>query len=94
MLTRNNFSFINNKCKYDAKATTKSKDTLKADIISTITNYNTGTLQKFDSVFRHSKLTGLIDDTDNSILSNVTTLKIRKSFTPSISSSKMLQCLL
>ena len=73
--------------KYDAKATTKSKDTLKADIISTITNYNTGTLQKFDSVFRHSKLTGLIDDTDASILSNVTTLKIRKSFTPSISSS-------
>ena len=73
--------------KYDAKATTKSKDTLKSDIISTITNYNTGTLQKFDSVFRHSKLTGLIDDTDASILSNVTTLKIRKSFTPSISSS-------
>ena len=73
--------------KYDAKATTKSKDTLKADIISTITNYNTGTLQKFDSVFRHSKLTGLIDDTDNSILSNVTTLKVRKSFTPSLATS-------
>jgi hypothetical protein len=73
--------------KYDAKATTKSKDTLKADIISTITNYNTGTLQKFDSVFRHSKLTGLIDDTDNSILSNVTTLKVRKSFAPSLATS-------
>ena len=73
--------------KYDAKATTKSKDTLKADIISTITNYNTGTLQKFDSVFRHSKITGLIDDTDASILSNITTLKIRKSFSPSIAAS-------
>ena len=53
-------------------------------LLSTITNYNTGTLQKFDSVFRHSKLTGLIDDTDASILSNITTLKIRKSFTPII----------
>tara|TARA_B100000963_G_scaffold35954_1_gene26916 strand:- start:5797 stop:7644 length:1848 start_codon:yes stop_codon:yes gene_type:complete len=73
--------------KYDAKATTKSKDTLRADIISTITNYNTGTLQKFDSVFRHSKITGLIDDTDASILSNITTLKIRKSFSPSIAAS-------
>ena len=73
--------------KYDAKATTKSKDTLKSDIISTITNYNTGTLQKFDSVFRHSKITGLIDDTDASILSNITTLKIRKSFSPSIAAS-------
>ena len=61
--------------KYDANSTTKSKDTLKSDIVSTITNYNTGTLQKFDSVYRHSKLTGLIDDTDASILSNITTIK-------------------
>ena len=73
--------------KYDAKSTTKSKDTLKSDVINTITNYNTGTLQKFDSVFRHSKLTGLIDDTDASILSNITTLKIRKNFTPTINSA-------
>ena len=73
--------------KYDAKSTTKSKDTLKSDVIKTITDYNTGTLQKFDSVFRHSKITGLIDDTDNSILSNITTLKMRKSFTPTINSA-------
>ena len=73
--------------KYDAKSTTKSKDTLKSDVINTITNYNTSTLQKFDGVFRHSKITGLIDDTDNSILSNITTLKMRKSFTPTINSA-------
>tara|TARA_A100001011_G_scaffold7541_1_gene8601 strand:+ start:1023 stop:2876 length:1854 start_codon:yes stop_codon:yes gene_type:complete len=73
--------------KYDAKATTKSKDTIKSDVVSTITNYNTTTLQKFDGVFRHSKLTGLIDNTDASILSNITILKMRKSFTPTINSS-------
>jgi len=73
--------------KYDAKSTTKSATTLKSDVINTITTYNTGTLQKFDGVFRHSKLTGLIDNTDASILSNITTLKIRKNFTPIINSA-------
>ena len=38
-------------------------------------------------MFRHSKLTGLIDDTDDSILSNITTVQLRKSFTPTIGSS-------
>ena len=73
--------------KYDSKSTTKSSDTLKSEITTAVTNYNTNTLQKFDAVYRHSKLTGLIDDVDTSILSNITTIKIRKSFTPTISSS-------
>ncbi len=73
--------------KYDSKSTTKSSDTLKSEITTAVINYNTNTLQKFDSVYRHSKLTGLIDDVDTSILSNITTIKIRKSFTPTLSSS-------
>ena len=73
--------------KYDSASTTKSSDTLKSEIITAITNYNTNTLQKFDAVYRHSKLTGIIDDVDTSILSNITTVKIRKSFTPTLLSS-------
>ena len=73
--------------KYDKKATTKTADTLKSEIINSITNYNTETLQKFDGVFRYSKLTGLIDDVDTSILSNITTVDMRKSFTPTLGSS-------
>jgi len=73
--------------KYDTKATTKSSDTLKSDIINAISSYNTNTLQKFDSIYRHSKLTGIIDGVDNSVLSNITTVKIRKSFTPTLASS-------
>ena len=73
--------------KYDANSTTNSADTVKANVLNTITNYNTDTLQKFDSLFRHSKLTGLIDDTDSSILSNITTLKVRKSFAPLVGTS-------
>jgi len=74
--------------KYNTITTTKSNDTLKSEIITAITNYNTNTLQKFDSIYRHSKLTGLIDNVDVSILSNITTIKIRKSFTPILSSSE------
>jgi hypothetical protein len=73
--------------KFDEKATTKTADTLKSEITTAISNYNTNTLQKFDGVFRHSKVTGLIDDVDTSILSNVTSLLIRKTFTPTLSSS-------
>ena len=74
--------------KYNTITTTKSNDTLKSEIITAITNYNTNTLQKFDSIYRHSKLTGLIDSVDVSILSNITNIKIRKSFTPILSSSE------
>jgi hypothetical protein len=73
--------------KYDEKATTKTSDTLESEVLTAISNYNTNTLSKFDGIFRHSKVTGLIDDVDTSILSNVTTLKIRKTFTPTIGSS-------
>ena len=74
--------------KFDAGATTKVSDAIKSDVITTITNYNANTLQSFDSMFRHSKVIGLIDDTDESILSNVTTVQLRKSFTPTIGSSQ------
>ena len=73
--------------KYDSRLTTKSADTLKSNVLTTLTNYNTDTLQRFDGIFRYSKLIGLIDDTDTSIVSNITTIKIRKSFTPTLNSS-------
>tara|TARA_B110000858_G_C17809649_1_gene480376 strand:+ start:1195 stop:3048 length:1854 start_codon:yes stop_codon:yes gene_type:complete len=78
---------ITSNVKYDAKSTTKSSTTLKTEIINAITNYNTSTLQKFDSIFRFSKLSGLIDNTDASILSNITTVRIRKNFTPILGTS-------
>ena len=73
--------------KFDAASTTKDSETLKSDIITKLTNYNSNTLQKFDSVFRYSKVVKEIDDADVSILSNITTLKIRKSFAPTLNSS-------
>jgi len=73
--------------KYDEKSTTKTAATIKSDVITSLSNYNTNTLSKFDGIFRYSKVLELIDDTDSSILSNITTLKIRKNFTPTTGSS-------
>ena len=73
--------------KFDKKSTAKTADTLKSEIVDAITNYNTNTLTAFDGVFRYSKLMGIIDNVDNSILSNITTVKVRKTFTPTLSSS-------
>ena len=81
------FIILTSNIKYDQKATTKNTNTLKSEITTAISNYNTNTLQQFDGVFRHSKITGLIDNVDNSILSNVTSLMVRKTFTPTINSS-------
>ena len=73
--------------KFNKQATAKTSDTLKSEITNTLTNYTTNTLSSFDGIFRYSKVTGLIDDVDNSILSNITTVKMRKPFTPTLSSS-------
>ena len=70
--------------KYNEQTTTKTSDTIKSNVITTLTNYNTNTLNQFDGVFRYSKIIGLIDNTDTSIVSNITTVKIRKDFTPLI----------
>jgi len=73
--------------KYDERATIKTSDTIKSNVITTLSNYNSTTLQKFDSVFRYSKVIREIDNTDPSILSNITTIKMRKEFTPTLSTS-------
>ena len=75
--------------KFDTNSTIKTADTIKSNVLTTLTNFNSTNLQKFDSIFRYSKVSKAIDDTDTSILSNITTLKIRKEFTPTLSSSTL-----
>ena len=70
--------------KYNKKNTTKASETLISNVTETLQNYDTNNLQKFDGVFRHSQVTGLIDDTDESILSNITTVKLSQFFTPTL----------
>jgi hypothetical protein len=81
------FIILNVSFNYDSTSTTLTKDELASLIATTISNYNSSDLQQFNSTFRHSKLTGLIDDTDSSILNNTTTVTMGKFFTPVASSS-------
>ena len=73
---------LNVNFKYDSNATTSSKETLESLVSSTITNHNNGYLKVFNSVFRHSQFTGLVDATDNAILSNITTVALAVFSTP------------
>ena len=52
--------------------------------MTTVTNFNTNNLSKFDGAFRHSAFTRLIDETDDAITSNITTVNLSKDFTPTI----------
>lgn len=67
---------------YNNRLTNKTPSQLKTDVINTITAYNDSDLQKFDSVFRFSKLSRLIDNTDNSIINNISTIVLRRIVAP------------
>ena len=71
--------------KYNSTLTEKSKSDIKALVETTISSFNTNNLQKFDSVFRHSKLLSDIDNTDTSILSSTATMKLKRIITPTLS---------
>ena len=74
------YILLTSNIKYDSRLTSYSADTLKTNVITNISNYNNTTLQRFDGIFRYSKIVGLIDNTDTSIISNITTIKIKKTF--------------
>ena len=76
------YLILNTVFQYDSNATTNSKEALESLVSTTLSNFNTSNLISFNSVFRHSKLTSLIDDSDNSILSNVTTVTMAQYITP------------
>jgi len=70
--------------KYDSSSTTKTKEDLASEITTKITSYSNDTLEKFESLFRHSVFTTMIDDVNPAILSNITNIKMSKTFTPTL----------
>ena len=78
---------LNVNFKYDTNATSSSKEQLESSVSKTVTSFNSNNLKVFNSVFRHSQFTGLVDDADPSILSNITTVSLGSFYTPDTSSS-------
>ena len=70
--------------KFNKKSTTKTSETLVTNVTNALQNYDASTLQTFNGIFRHSQVTGLIDDVDDSILSNITTVKLSQNITPTL----------
>jgi len=73
--------------KYNSNKTTKEKSTLVSNVTTTITNFNNNELKSFNNMFRHSHFTGLIDDTDTSILNNITNVTLAKKITPTLNTA-------
>ena len=72
------FIEVSTSVNYDAKKTSLSADSVKSLVLATIQNYSLTDLDTFGTYFRYSKLSRLIDVSERSILSSVTTAQMRK----------------
>jgi len=63
---------------YDPSKSISGSETIKSNIIQTIVNFRDTELDNFDSIFRKSRLSRLIDYTDKSILNNNTHIEFYK----------------
>ena len=76
------YILIDTTINYDPVTLLTNEDTLKSLISSTITNYFSTSLQKFDNKFRYSKLAGVIDDTNSSIRNSKTSIRYQMQIAP------------
>ena len=74
--------------KYNPRATTKTVSELETLVRAAIITHDSTYLSGFDSIFRHSVLATDIDNAESSILSNTTTVKLRKTVSPTFGQSK------
>jgi hypothetical protein len=83
------FLILNNFIKYDPRKTVLTPNELRDGIRTSILQYKSQELDKFDARFVLSKVQDYIDATDlNSIIGSETTLRLQKRFTPTLNSSK------
>lgn len=72
---------------YNERETTRSINDIATLVEQTILNYNDSELQKFDGIFRFSKLSRLIDTSEPSIVNNIMTLTMRREIEPRYNTS-------
>ena len=78
---------LNTNFKFDSSATTLTVEGIKTAVTNALIAYNSSDLGQFDGIFRHSKVTGVIDDADTSILGNITNVTMGQFFTPTTTAS-------
>ena len=63
--------------KYNEKATDLTSGELESIVKETINKYDKDNLNNFDSIFRHSNILKVIDESDTSILSNISNIRLK-----------------
>ena len=63
---------------YNDQATAKSASEIAALVTNTVNAYEVNELNRFDGVFRYSKLSKMIDNSDPAITNNITTILLRR----------------
>jgi len=81
------FIILNVAARYNSNLTTETADSLQNIITNELITFNNNNLKSFNSAFRHSQITSLIDDSDSSMISNITKVIMGKFFTPTIGES-------
>ena len=67
---------------YNPKVTNRKLNDIKTLVIKAIEDYNAQYLDSFEGIFRFSKFSSTIDNAEDSIVSNITTLKLRRRVEP------------
>ena len=75
---------ISTAIKYDSTNTDLAASSIESLISNTIYQYGVSSLGTFSNQFRYSPLIKKIDETESSIESSLTTVKLRRTFTPTL----------
>lgn len=74
--------YVNTAVYYNPRRTNKSATELADVVTQAIRDYNTAHLNSFNGVLKFSKLTSAIDNSEDSIVSNITTLSLHREVIP------------
>ena len=79
---------LESKIYYNGSITDQTPSQIRDKVIGNIQSYlDTSDTEKFNGKFRYSKAIGVIDDSDVSVNSNLTSVTMRKDFYPSLNST-------
>ena len=79
---------ITSKIFYNSLITDETPAQIRDKVIGSVQSYlDTSDTEKFNGKFRYSKIVGVIDDTERSINSNLTSVMMRKDFYPTLNST-------
>ena len=82
------FVEMSSKIYYNSGMTDQTPANIRDKVIGSVQSYlDTSDTEKFNGKFRYSKMVGVIDDSDVSINSNLTSITMRKDFYPQLNST-------